>query len=351
MKSFEKENMTIFSNSTQFQKYLKDYSLFSTYTSTHYNGINVVIMNATTPNEIACAQTDLLSSGLATIKINPDTEHFPPRPQKHKGFEFIFVANGSYTSIIEDHTYRLKKFDAILMNQNCKNMMTEFDNLIAIVISLSQEYLSQNHLLKHLTSLSTHSRFDANYRNAEYTVFRTHDFDVVKAGEDCTQPPPLPHQQKEAVKQLLYQLYHELKEKQTGYNFIITGLIHRLFDYLSRDTLYFAEHKTEKYIGDEELAEHIKLYLDNNPRKITIGELTQIFFYNRNHLSNVFSKQVSRSIKEYNNAVCMEEAKRLLTETSLSVSDIAKQLNFQSRSQFYNMFREYYGCLPKDLRQ
>lgn len=351
MKSFDNENLTISSNSTLIQNYLKDYSPSSLYVDTHYNGINVVIMNATTPDEFVCAYTDLRASGFVTIKINPDTEHLPPRAQKHKGFEFIFVANGSYTSVIEDHAYRLKKYDAILMNQNCKNMMTEFDNLIAIVVSLSREYLSQNHLLKHLTPLSAQSRFDSNYKNAEYTVFRARDFDVAKAGEDCAQGAPSPHQQEEAVKQLLYQLYDELKKKQVGYNFIITGLIHRLFHYLSRDTLYFTEHKTEKYMKDDELAEHIKLYLDNNPRKITIEELTRIFFYNRNHLSNVFSKQLPRSIKEYNNAVCMEEAKRLLTETPLSISDIAKQLNFRSRSQFYNVFREYHGCLPKDLRR
>ena len=54
---------------------------------------------------------------------------------------------------------------------------------------------------------------------------------------------------------------------------------------------------------------------------------------------------------EYRDHIRMEEAKRLLTATAVSLEDIALRLGYKGYPQFARRFRELFDCSPSDWRR
>lgn len=342
MKVYEQPYLTFQSNSHSVIEHIKDYSPTAKYALTNILGISSNIMNMTIATETVATFADFLTAGIVTITYSE--EGFPAKSQKHAGYELYFVMNGILPVEIEQTAYQLQKYDAVIMNQNCKSMIGRGENLILITITLSKEYLEKNKLLKNLNVLSYKSRYDNDYKDAEYVIL--HAKDVPKGMVQSQEAGALSVDCKEDIEKLLYQFHKELSKKMIGYEQIVSGLLMRIFYSLTNENLYEIEKIQEKSMDGEDVAENIKAYLDENPRKVTMEELADRFHYNRNYLTKVFYENMNQTIKAYNHQVCMREAKRLLTETSLPVTLIAERLGFMSRSQFYKVFKEYFGCTP-----
>ncbi len=73
---------------------------------------------------------------------------------------------------------------------------------------------------------------------------------------------------------------------------------------------------------------------------------------------NLSLRQTSRIIKEefgctFHELITkkrMETAKKLLKETNMKIIDIASEVGYDSTMSFYNAFKKYFNCLPKEMR-
>lgn len=348
MKQYNKQGISFRGESLQLIEQCKEYSFSSTYSEINIDDLSTKILNMTMVNPIVVSYADSVNAGFVNITISQENGDPPIQVQKHDGFEIIFVANGSFLEIVGEKGFRMEQFDAIIMNPNCKSMITESDNLIAIVVTISREYLAEHNLLKELKCLSHRSRFDTEFADAEYALFHAKSTPVIT--DASTDSDGISIQHKEDVKTLLYQLHDEMRKKIVGYDFIVPGLLKRLFNSLCNTNLYDITTERETSLADEDLAEQIKNYLDETPVRTTVEELTKIFHYNRNYLAKIFLSYTTTTITDYNRKVCMTEAKRLLLETRLSISAIAERVGYMSRSQFYNNFKKSFGCLPAEMR-
>ena len=57
------------------------------------------------------------------------------------------------------------------------------------------------------------------------------------------------------------------------------------------------------------------------------------------------------NMTEYIQSFYLEDARRLLLETDLSISEIINRLGFSNRSHFYRIFSKKYDITPKDYRR
>lgn len=73
-------------------------------------------------------------------------------------------------------------------------------------------------------------------------------------------------------------------------------------------------------------------------------------FITPNYLSKRFRIEIGMSLREYINQLRIEEAKRLLLSTNLSVSDIAVEVGYDNISYFSTVFRKLCGVSPVDWR-
>ncbi len=91
-------------------------------------------------------------------------------------------------------------------------------------------------------------------------------------------------------------------------------------------------------------------YIQNYFATATLTETARVFGYDRYYLSKAIRQKLGLTFVELKHYFCIEEAKRLLTTTDLSVREIAGQVGFNNISYFYKIFREKFEASPAEYR-
>ncbi|MGD6830598.1 helix-turn-helix domain-containing protein [Sutcliffiella halmapala] len=84
--------------------------------------------------------------------------------------------------------------------------------------------------------------------------------------------------------------------------------------------------------------------------EITLSMLAEVAGMHPNYLSSLFRKEVGMSLSEYMQKEKVEEAIKLLTLSSYSLTEIYTWLNFHDQSHFTKIFKKFTGHTPKRYR-
>jgi AraC family transcriptional regulator of adaptative response / methylphosphotriester-DNA alkyltransferase methyltransferase len=107
----------------------------------------------------------------------------------------------------------------------------------------------------------------------------------------------------------------------------------------------------ENYEPVLEIIRRTKEIIDGyyNNREKLAEEMKQIGV-TANHLAVIFKQQYGITPVQYLNSRQAEYAKKMLSETSMSIIDIAEDIGFGSLAAFYNFFKKHTGTTPKKYR-
>ena len=101
-----------------------------------------------------------------------------------------------------------------------------------------------------------------------------------------------------------------------------------------------------------DLVDIIAGYLKNNiGKKITLDDICERFNYSRSFICKIFKEQTGETVITYFNRLKTEEAKRLLCETKMTVSEISEALGFSEAKYFGMLFRKQTGTSPLSYRE
>lgn len=96
----------------------------------------------------------------------------------------------------------------------------------------------------------------------------------------------------------------------------------------------------------------IKEYLDFNfHKKISIEDISKMFFLSRPYIRNIFLKYINMSPKQYLQKIRMEKSAEMLLQTSYSISLIASSVGYDDQLAFSKAFRSYYKKSPSQYRK
>ena len=110
---------------------------------------------------------------------------------------------------------------------------------------------------------------------------------------------------------------------------------------------YGIENKTY-----DPLIANIKTYIrENLSYNFSMEELASAFNYTEKYLGRMFKARTGQSVKGYCNAARVAQAKKLLTDTKLSIAAIAEQLGFSSIAYFDRVFSKITGLSPQQYRE
>lgn len=138
-----------------------------------------------------------------------------------------------------------------------------------------------------------------------------------------------------------------------GQQAIILQLEYLLISLLRR---HLAERRSDVVLlsGDKfypDLVDIISGYLrDNVHRKISLSDVCARFNYSRSFICKIFKEQTGESLISYFNRLKIEEAKRLLADTDLTVISISERLGFSEAKYFGVMFKKQEGVSPQAYR-
>lgn len=84
---------------------------------------------------------------------------------------------------------------------------------------------------------------------------------------------------------------------------------------------------------------------------ITLQKLAEQFFLHPIYLSKLFKEKTGENFIDYLTLIRMENAKKLLQETTLKVYDISNMIGYESSKYFSKIFREETGKTPSEFRE
>ncbi len=65
----------------------------------------------------------------------------------------------------------------------------------------------------------------------------------------------------------------------------------------------------------------------------------------------MYKKKTGKNIKDYINEYRLEQAKELLNDSRVRVSDVAAEVGYSNFSYFSTLFKKYTGLTPNEYRQ
>lgn len=96
-----------------------------------------------------------------------------------------------------------------------------------------------------------------------------------------------------------------------------------------------------------ECCDYISMHPEENP---DIHKMAQKYGYTAYYFSRKFKQETGLSVRDFAVRKKIHRAKELLTQTSLSVSDISEALGFNSQSYFGSIFRQLVGMSPSEYQ-
>lgn len=88
----------------------------------------------------------------------------------------------------------------------------------------------------------------------------------------------------------------------------------------------------------------------NYQRDLDVSMLAEHVGLSRNYVSHIFSLTCGKSIMQYLNEVRIEQAKKLLVQSELSLQDIASNVGYNNYTYFAKIFRQMMGVTPSAYR-
>ena len=108
----------------------------------------------------------------------------------------------------------------------------------------------------------------------------------------------------------------------------------------------------EKQNSGKALCEAAQTYIEaHSDEKFSLDEMSKALFVNGSYLLRTFKRHAGMTPLCYHHRVRCAKAKNLLTETSLSVSQVGESVGFVSSSHFSHIFRKTEGCTPSEYRK
>lgn len=124
-----------------------------------------------------------------------------------------------------------------------------------------------------------------------------------------------------------------------GYSLVITGKLLPLLCLSERD----ADAGNTLQVLMEYLGEHYR-------EPVSRSDLARAVGYNESYISHVFSQQLGTTLKSYITSLRLRDARELVADTDMTVSQISLLLGFGSIRSFNRAFAREFGCNPTDYR-
>ena len=127
----------------------------------------------------------------------------------------------------------------------------------------------------------------------------------------------------------------------------LASINHAMYeDFIMRVHRHRTNPKVSNYI--QLCRDYIEMHVED---ELSLSILAKYVGYSEYHLSRKFKQEMGVSISAYIKYARVERAKFLLTNTKLSISQIASDLHFCSGSHFSNAFMDVTGKKPQEYRR
>lgn len=146
----------------------------------------------------------------------------------------------------------------------------------------------------------------------------------------------------ERAVEIFLDITKELSDKKPYYESAVKGNILLLMAHLSRS---YASNNVEGE-NDIMVKKAIRYIKKNYKNKINVEVLASYTGFSRFYFSRCFKRLTGYSVSEYTGFLRCREAKRLLTGTDMTVSEVAAMCGYGDVSYFTKVYKRHMGVCP-----
>ena len=253
----------------------------------------------------------------------------------HPDYEIYFLISGKRRILFDNHSYEIEAGTLVLIDSNQIHMTLAPENDTASYHERTILYISKERL----------EEYDMMFPELEMGRFFQQYGGIysLSAAE---------RQRTLRVFELIKQeLGAENDKGQTMVDLIIIRFFINFWR-SNRPTAYLMKWDSQQKKGKssmvQEVSEHISAHFCE---QITLKNLAEKFFVSESYLSRCFKEVVGVGIREYANLLRIQKAQELLEDPQLSVSEIAKEVGFESTSYFGRVFQKHLAISPSQYRK
>lgn len=196
-----------------------------------------------------------------------------------------------------------------------------------------------------------HTESSLNAQPLEYIVLGIDGIELANSENSNGHFCILDHFESVEISSCLRNILREMELKNTGYEDICQAYMEILIIRLMRNTSLAVQTESQAASSNRQCAA-VRRYIDLHFKEpLTLEQLSEDAHMNKYYLSHAFKREYGISPINYMISRRLNESKYLLTETDLSMSQIAQLLGFSSLSYFSQVFRKTQGVSPMEFRQ
>ncbi len=249
----------------------------------------------------------------------------------HEELELGYIQEGTSKIVTIHAEYIIRQGDGFFINSNVMDMKKN--------AAPGARVLEINHIF-HPIFLSGHfkSRFEKKYLTP---VINNHQIEVyiIRRGQPISD-------------KILTNLYR-LKEFQTHENmeFQTRNLLSETWLLLLEDIQKnYNINKISKFDQSDRIRNMLSFIHNHYKDKITVSQIADAIGISEREAMRSFRKSLNQSPIEYLISYRLNEAKKMLRNSELSITEICYQCGFSDSSYFGKTFRKAYGLTPREFR-
>ena len=237
-------------------------------------------------------------------------------PHTHNYMELFYITGGKGQFLIHDQTYPVDTNDLVMVNPNVP-----------------------------------HTETGVNSKPLEYIVLGISGVELESTGSFNGQFCILDYIVNKELTACIHNILREMELKNPGFEEVCQAYVEILIIRLMRNIAISAGENTRGISANPQCAS-VKRYMDLHFKEpLTLEQLAAEAHINKYYLAHAFKKEYGVSPINYLISRRIEESKHLLSETDLTMSQIARILGFSSPSYFSQVFRKTQGTSPLDYRR
>lgn len=159
----------------------------------------------------------------------------------------------------------------------------------------------------------------------------------------------------EAINRIARSMTNEIEAERLGHAAMLEALVRQLVIHLLRSHLTVRKSSRIELSRagpvDRRLRRAIEFMHDNYGRELALEEIASAAYLSEYHFARLFKQITGVTPHVYLANVRLEHARRLLSETSLPISEIATRVGYQSQSHFTKVFKSITGVTPRLYRE
>ncbi|MBH5316275.1 helix-turn-helix transcriptional regulator [Paenibacillus sp. GSMTC-2017] len=247
----------------------------------------------------------------------------------HDAYEILYLISGQIYYYVEDRTYQIVSGVLLFINMNDLHKLVNINGATfeRVTLIFKKDFLS--------TFLIENEGYNL------FSYFHSHSNAIKLGGYDQT-----------FIEYHFNKMIQEETNKLPGYDYYQKVLLTELLLFLKRKVdMGLNLNLVESNRANKKISLILEFINHNYDKHVSLEDLSQNFSISPSHLSRTFKDVTGFTCIEYLNNIRMKEARSLLKDSKLSVSDIAVRVGFENLTHFGRIFKGTVGTTPLQYRK